>query len=74
MSSKKTEETKKEAGNSSDELTSVVEELLSTLSAKFDGVSSEIFAKMDDMARRLDNLEAALQASEEKVANQTPRT
>ncbi|KAI2629112.1 heat shock factor binding protein 1-domain-containing protein [Hypomontagnella submonticulosa] len=74
MSSKKPEETKKESGNSSDELTSVVEELLNTLSTKFDGISSEIFAKMDDMARRLDKLEAALQASEEKTANSTPRT
>ncbi|KAI8958911.1 heat shock factor binding protein 1-domain-containing protein [Daldinia sp. FL1419] len=74
MSSKKTEDTKKQAGNSSDELTTVVEELLNSLSSKFDGVSSEIFAKMDDMSRRLDNLEASLQANEENGANSSPRT
>ncbi|KAI5867328.1 heat shock factor-binding protein [Durotheca rogersii] len=71
MSSNKTEETpKKEATtNSTDELTVVVEELLNTLSNKFAGVSSEIFAKMDEMSRRLDNLEAALQANDENSAS-----
>ncbi|KAI1852412.1 hypothetical protein JX265_011045 [Neoarthrinium moseri] len=65
MSSKKPEEndkTQEPAGNSSDELNAVLEDLLNTLSNKFAGVSSEIFAKMDEMSRRLDNLEAALQA------------
>ncbi|KAI1076047.1 heat shock factor binding protein 1-domain-containing protein [Whalleya microplaca] len=51
-----------------DELTVVVEELLNSLSNKFTSVSSEIFAKMDEMSRRLDNLEAALQANEENNA------
>ncbi|KAL9471473.1 hypothetical protein ACSS6W_009414 [Trichoderma asperelloides] len=37
-----------------------VEDLLNTLSNKLSGVSSEIFAKMDEMSRRLDSLEAAL--------------
>ncbi|KAI1645586.1 heat shock factor binding protein 1-domain-containing protein [Daldinia loculata] len=74
MSSKKPEDTKKQTGNSSDELTTVVEELLNSLSSKFDGVSSEIFAKMDDMARRLDHLEASLQANDENGANSSPRT
>ncbi|CAJ2507794.1 Uu.00g089800.m01.CDS01 [Anthostomella pinea] len=65
MSSKKSESpVKKESGSSSDELTAVVEELLNSLSNKFAGVSSEIFAKMDEMSRRLDNLEAALQANQ----------
>ncbi|ORY71873.1 heat shock factor binding protein 1-domain-containing protein [Pseudomassariella vexata] len=63
MSSNKTETNNKEA-TSSDELTAVVEDLLSSLSNKFAGVSSEIFAKMDEMSRRLDNLEAALQANQ----------
>ncbi|KAI1824692.1 heat shock factor binding protein 1-domain-containing protein [Xylaria intraflava] len=54
-------------GNSPDELTAVVEELLNSLSTKFATVSSEIFAKMDEMSRRLDNLEAALRANEEKT-------
>ncbi|KAL7625707.1 hypothetical protein AAE478_004929 [Parahypoxylon ruwenzoriense] len=69
MSSKKPEATKNDANNSSDELTVVVEELLNSLSSKFAGVSSEIFAKMDEMSRRLDSLEAALQASEENNAS-----
>jgi len=42
------------------ELTAQLEELLNALSNKFAGVSSEIFAKMDEMSRRLDNLEAQL--------------
>ena len=69
----------------STELAAVVDELLNSLSNKFAGVSSEIFAKskfqylrhllavfvrlsqllttplVDEMARRLDNLEATLQ-------------
>ncbi|KAK4452313.1 heat shock factor-binding protein 1 [Podospora aff. communis PSN243] len=45
------------------ELTAQLDELLNTLSNKFAGVSSEIFAKMDEMSRRLDNLEAQLAAS-----------
>jgi heat shock factor-binding protein 1 len=63
----------------------VVDELLNSLSNKFAGVSSEIFAKskrwieagtmfgveanirpiVDEMSRRLDNLEATLQSSSE---------
>ncbi|KAI1092509.1 heat shock factor binding protein 1-domain-containing protein [Rostrohypoxylon terebratum] len=73
MSSKKSDESNKDAGNGSDELTAVVEELLESLSTKFTTVSSEIFAKMDDMTRRLDNLEAALQATDEKLSNATPK-
>ncbi|TQS36561.1 hypothetical protein Golomagni_02981 [Golovinomyces magnicellulatus] len=55
------------------ELSAVVEDLLNTLSNKFAGVSSEIFAKsrinfkmklvqsiVDEMSRRLDNLEDSL--------------
>ncbi|KAK8017534.1 hypothetical protein PG993_013860 [Apiospora rasikravindrae] len=74
-------------GTPSDELTVVVEELLNSLSNKFAGVSSEIFAKsrrsptcptrrtlqlwilmrviiVDEMSRRLDNLESALKANQ----------
>ncbi|KAL1869710.1 hypothetical protein VTK73DRAFT_3014 [Phialemonium thermophilum] len=47
------------------ELTAHIEDLLNTLSNKFSGVSSEIFAKMDEMSRRLDNLEAQLKATNE---------
>ncbi|KAI1005753.1 hypothetical protein K3495_g2467 [Podosphaera aphanis] len=45
------------------ELSIVVDELLNSLSNKFAGVSSEIFAKMDDMSRRLDNLESIMNAT-----------
>ncbi|KAF7553642.1 hypothetical protein G7046_g7049 [Stylonectria norvegica] len=45
------------------DVTAAVEDLLNSLSNKFAGVSSEIFAKMDEMSRRLDNLESALQES-----------
>ncbi|KAK0728112.1 heat shock factor binding protein 1-domain-containing protein, partial [Lasiosphaeria miniovina] len=48
------------------DLTAQVEDLLNTLSNKFAGVSSEIFAKMDEMSRRLDNLEAQLVANKDK--------
>ncbi|KAK7910885.1 heat shock factor binding 1 [Apiospora marii] len=70
MSSKKPEPNNTSAANTnkdgtpSDELTVVVEELLNSLSNKFAGVSSEIFAKMDEMSRRLDNLESALKANQ----------
>ncbi|KLU88384.1 hypothetical protein MAPG_07371 [Magnaporthiopsis poae ATCC 64411] len=50
------------------ELTAQLEDLLNTLSNKFAGVSSEIFAKMDEMSRRLDNLEAQLAAKAENNA------
>jgi len=52
------------------ELTAQLDELLNTLSNKFAGVSSEIFAKMDEMSRRLDNLEAQL-AANNKNSGQT---
>lgn len=45
------------------ELSAQIEDLLNTLSNKFSGVSSEIFAKMDEMSRRLDNLESQLKAN-----------
>ncbi|KAI1164278.1 heat shock factor binding protein 1-domain-containing protein [Nemania serpens] len=73
MSSNKQEaDTTSNSGKSSDELTAVVEELLSSLSNKFTTVSGEIFAKMDEMSRRLDSLEAALRANEEKPTPGSP--
>ncbi|EGO61188.1 hypothetical protein NEUTE1DRAFT_77011 [Neurospora tetrasperma FGSC 2508] len=58
------------ATNSADdarqELSVQLEDLLNTLSNKFAGVSSEIFAKMDEMSRRLDNLESQIMAGKEK--------
>ncbi|KAG9191343.1 hypothetical protein G6011_09431 [Alternaria panax] len=49
---------------SSEELTAVVDDLLNQLNTKFTTVSSELLAKMDDMSRRLDNLEATIQSGD----------
>ncbi|KAG6004785.1 hypothetical protein E4U43_000681 [Claviceps pusilla] len=54
---------------SSSDVSAAVEDLLNTLSNKFASVSSEIFAKMDEMSRRLENLEAALQQGKDKEAS-----
>ncbi|KAJ1329303.1 Heat shock factor binding protein 1 [Microdochium nivale] len=56
-------------GSSTDELTAVVEDLLNSLSNKFTSATSEIFAKMDEMSRRLDNLEAGLKANQDANNN-----
>ncbi|KAJ5107074.1 hypothetical protein N7456_003749 [Penicillium angulare] len=45
------------------QLTAAVDELLDQLQGKFDNVSKEVFGKLDDMTRRLDELEASLSAS-----------
>jgi heat shock factor-binding protein 1 len=47
------------------ELSQVVDDLLASLTTKFTGVSNEILAKMDDMSRRLDHLEAVVQSGVE---------
>jgi heat shock factor-binding protein 1 len=47
------------------DLSAAVDDLLNQLSSKFASMSSEIFAKMDEMTRRLDNLEAKMMASEQ---------
>ncbi|KAI4192528.1 MAG: hypothetical protein LQ346_004270 [Caloplaca aetnensis] len=46
-----------------DELVRAVDELLDNLSTKFSQVSTEVFAKMDEMAQRLDELEASIKAT-----------
>ncbi|OAL46753.1 hypothetical protein IQ07DRAFT_590287 [Pyrenochaeta sp. DS3sAY3a] len=48
----------------SGELAAVVDDLLNQLNTKFTSISSELLAKMDDMSRRLDNLEATIQAGD----------
>ncbi|KAJ6438559.1 heat shock factor binding protein 1 domain-containing protein [Purpureocillium lavendulum] len=50
------------------DVSAAVEDLLNTLSNKFASVSSEIFAKMDEMSRRLDKLESALVESKNQDA------
>jgi len=46
------------------ELSAVVDQLLNDLTDKFKRLSDEVFAKMDEMSRRLDNLEASIQTNE----------
>ncbi|EOA87422.1 hypothetical protein ACJQWK_10087 [Exserohilum turcicum] len=48
----------------SGELTAVVDDLLNQLNTKFNSISSELLSKMDDMSRRLDNLEATIQGGD----------
>lgn len=50
--------------DSTAELTAVVDELLGQLNSKFNSISSELLSKMDDMSRRLDSLEATIQAGD----------
>ncbi|CRK46257.1 hypothetical protein BN1723_006955 [Verticillium longisporum] len=58
-----------EGGNAAGDVNAAVDELLNTISNKFAGISSEIFAKMDEMSRRLDNLETALLTDKDKDGN-----
>jgi len=70
MSSTNPDDKNPEQANTSEEsapdVIAAVDELLSTLSNKFASVSSEIFAKMDEMSRRIDKLEAELVESKAK--------
>ncbi|CAI7584465.1 unnamed protein product [Penicillium glandicola] len=45
------------------QLTAAIDDLLNELQSKFDNVSAEMFGKLDDMTKRLDELEASLTAS-----------
>ncbi|KAF2718923.1 hypothetical protein K431DRAFT_305659 [Polychaeton citri CBS 116435] len=59
-------------GTPPSELVAVVDDLLNQLSSKFSSLSSEMITKMDEMSRRLDNLEATIQASNAQAeSNQT---
>ncbi|KAK0773812.1 hypothetical protein LTR02_005004 [Friedmanniomyces endolithicus] len=55
------------------DLVAVVDDLLNQLSSKFSNLSGELIGKMDEMSRRLDNLEATIQAGNEqgRVENET---
>jgi heat shock factor-binding protein 1 len=55
-----------ETPDDSSELVYLVDDLLNNLSKKFDGVSNEILAKMDEMSRRIDSLEANIMAGNVK--------
>ncbi|KAF2762726.1 hypothetical protein EJ05DRAFT_495590 [Pseudovirgaria hyperparasitica] len=49
--------------NATTELSQAVEEMLNSITTKFSVVSAELLEKMDEMSRRLDNLETTIQAS-----------
>ncbi|KAL3472976.1 heat shock factor binding protein 1-domain-containing protein [Aspergillus californicus] len=55
------------------QLTAAVDDLLDQLQHKFDNVSRDMFGKFDDMARRLDELEASLSVAEDEGATTTPK-
>ncbi|KAK0507772.1 hypothetical protein JMJ35_009661 [Cladonia borealis] len=46
----------------SNDLVKAVDKLLNEIGPKFTKVSAELFAKMDEMAQRLDDMEAAIKA------------
>ncbi|KAJ5973446.1 hypothetical protein N7481_010656 [Penicillium waksmanii] len=54
------------------QLTVAVDELLDQLQGKFDHVSKEVFGKLDDMTRRLDELEASMAGSANESTSATP--
>ncbi|KAJ5120675.1 uncharacterized protein N7515_010063 [Penicillium bovifimosum] len=45
------------------QLAAAVDDLLNELQSKFDSVSTEMFGKLDEMTKRLDELEASLTTS-----------
>ncbi|KAL5362721.1 heat shock factor binding protein 1-domain-containing protein [Aspergillus floccosus] len=52
-----------------EQFTAAVDELLDQLQHKFDTISREMFGKLDDMARRLDELEASLTVVSDAAAS-----
>ncbi|KAL3434913.1 heat shock factor binding protein 1-domain-containing protein [Aspergillus tetrazonus] len=56
------------------QFTAAVDDLLDQLQHKFDTVSREMFGKFDDMARRLDELEASLRAAEDAASGAATAT
>ncbi|RMX80429.1 hypothetical protein D0869_07554 [Hortaea werneckii] len=61
------------SGTAPSELVTVVDDLLAQLQTKFSNVSAELVGKwttVDEMSRRLDNLEATIQASNAPPANE----
>ncbi|KAL4940905.1 hypothetical protein BDV06DRAFT_195681 [Aspergillus oleicola] len=55
--------TQTESNDAQGQFSAAVDDLLDQLQHKFDTTSREMFGKFDDMARRLDELEASLSAA-----------
>ncbi|KAF3483461.1 uncharacterized protein GIQ15_02785 [Arthroderma uncinatum] len=53
--------------NSAQQLVTAVDELLDQLQNRFENVSSEILGKLDDMSRRIDELETSIASSREST-------
>ncbi|KAI7157664.1 hypothetical protein KC324_g13865 [Hortaea werneckii] len=58
------------SGTAPSELVTVVDDLLAQLQTKFSNVSAKLVGKLDEMSRRLDNLEATIQASNAPPSNE----
>ncbi|KAL2053042.1 hypothetical protein ABVK25_006679 [Lepraria finkii] len=54
-----------ESTQGANDLVKAVDKLLNDLGPKFSKVSAELFAKMDDMTQRLDDMELAIKAGNE---------
>ena len=52
------------AQEANNDLTSAVDDLLETMRTKFTAASQEMTQRMDDMSRRLDQLEASMRKGE----------
>jgi len=57
-------------GEESD-LVKAVDNLLNNLGPKFSKVSAELFAKMDEMSQRLDDMDAAIKAGNNPESGET---
>ncbi|KAL4796001.1 heat shock factor binding protein 1-domain-containing protein [Aspergillus venezuelensis] len=55
--------TQNKSNDAQGQFSAAVDDLLDQLQHKFDTTSREMFGKFDDMARRLDELEASLSAA-----------
>ncbi|KFY77937.1 hypothetical protein V499_02806 [Pseudogymnoascus sp. VKM F-103] len=56
------------------DLVKMVDDLLDDISTRFTATSTELFSKMDEMARRLDHLESSILARDSQDdANRTPK-
>ncbi|KFY07226.1 hypothetical protein V492_07323 [Pseudogymnoascus sp. VKM F-4246] len=56
------------------DLVKMVDDLLDDISTRFTSTSTELYSKMDEMARRLDHLEASILARDSQDdPNRTPK-
>ncbi|CAF9938136.1 MAG: hypothetical protein HETSPECPRED_000778 [Heterodermia speciosa] len=51
------------------DLIKAVDEMLETMTTKFNKISTEVLTKMDEMAQRIDDLEAAIKAGSDQTTS-----